>query len=80
MTRQNTDDLLTPDEAAELLIAMKGRITPSAIRKRVREGELKSYHRGELAGRVFVKRKELLALYDRKIKIWQRLRGAGAKK
>jgi hypothetical protein len=69
MTRQNTDDLLTPDEAVELL---GHKITAAAIRFRVRVGDLKCHHKEGLAGRVFVSRKELLKLYDEKINGWKK--------
>jgi hypothetical protein len=67
MGRNNADDLLTPDEAVELL---KGKITAQAIRFRIRKGALKCHHKEGLAGRVFVKRGELLALYHEKINGW----------
>ncbi len=59
-----SSELLTPEEAVAVLY---GTVTAQAIRKRVRKGMLRSYQKPGLAGRIFVKKSELLKLYRAKI-------------
>jgi hypothetical protein len=61
------EDLLTPDEASEALF---GRVSAAAIRKRVRAGALPCHWRQTTPGKIFVKRKELLALYHEQLYGW----------
>jgi hypothetical protein len=65
------DDLLTPEEAAD---ALKHHVSAQMIRKRVREGDLPCYWQQATPGKIFVKRRELLKLYDEKINGWKDMR------
>ena len=68
MARYAPDDLLTPEQAAD---ALGGHVEAQTIRKRIKKGDLKCHWRQDLAGRIFVKRSELMALYDEKINGWK---------
>ena len=60
-------DVLTPDEAAGALF---GKVSAAAIRKRVRAGALPCHWQQATPGKIFVKRKELLALYHEQLYGW----------
>lgn len=62
------DELLNPDAAVEELASYGLHVTADAIRIKVRRGLLPFYHKARLAGRVFVKRGELLASYAKRYK------------
>ena len=65
------NDLLNPEQAAN---ALGGNVTAQAIRKRVREGTLARHIVPQVPGLVFVKRRELMALYASKIDKWKRVK------
>lgn len=66
--KRSSSDLLNPDQAVD---ALGGHVIAQAIRKRVREGALKCHTIPETPGLIFVKRGELLALYESKINGWK---------
>ena len=66
---QRKNDLLSCEEAADVLLR---RITAQAVRKRVRDGELKCHWQEGLPGRIFVKRGELEKLYAKKLRRWRK--------
>lgn len=67
MPKKNANDLLTPDQASECLFK---RVTAQAIRKRVREGDLRSYRQPLFPDKIFVSQKELETLYYEQLHGW----------
>lgn len=67
-SRKSGNDLLTPDQASD---ALGRNVSPQGIRKRVREGVLACHWQQKTPGKIFVKRSELMALYENRINGWK---------
>ena len=69
----SNDDLLNTAQASD---ALGGNVSAQALRKRVRQGDLKCHWQQATPGLVFIRRSELIALYAHKIDGWKGVKRA----
>lgn len=69
--RVSPDDILNPDQCSEALRKENGKITAQGIRMAVRRGRLPRQIIPQVPDMIFVKRSDLMKVYDERINGWR---------